>query len=52
MANADKMLKDMEARGLTLPEYGTGRDGRVLNSDLDRVLAQNSLDIAGMGYGN
>lgn len=44
MATADRMLRDMKKLGLSLPEYGTGRDGRILNSDLQRVLAEYHFD--------
>lgn len=39
MATADRMLKKIKELGLKLPEWGSGRNGKILNSDLEEVLA-------------
>lgn len=53
MATADKMLKDIQRRGLRLPEWGSGKNGKILNSDLERVLANsyfNELYVDSEGF--
>lgn len=40
MATAERMLKDIRNRGLSLPDWGSGRNGQILNSDLERLLAE------------
>lgn len=39
MATADKMINKIRKLGLKLPEEGTGRNGKILNSDLEYLLA-------------
>lgn len=40
MPTADKMLRDMRKLGIPLPQEGSGRDGKILNSDLEYALAE------------
>lgn len=38
MATADRMLRQMKRLGVAIPTAGTGRNGKILNSDLERAL--------------
>lgn len=41
----DKMLKIIESNGLILPKAGTGPRGKILNRDLERVIAKHYMAI-------
>jgi len=41
--NADKLLQELRYRNLHLPKHGSGSMGKILNSDLIKVLATDSL---------
>lgn len=41
----DKLLRIIESEGLALPKVGTGPRGKILNRDLERVIAKHYMQI-------
>ena len=46
-----KLIDIMQARGVSLPEYGTGQNGRITNYDLEQALALDSMSKINASWG-